>query len=335
MKKIVLTIIACIAIFAELPSRAEETYVLPDNFTILDEVLQVESALELKEYSVTYRNLQENYGPKDFSTCELFSCEEEISVDNPMENYVSYVYTNGSRLIMPNAVSLIYGNTEREKYEQLIVFFRNTSYPEVTGNLSFQNRDVAIEFCIKTLGRLGIDNLCVDKVIPLSSELISDQTEKMLSYYGSNALQYFNDVDINNEAYYISFRYLFGEVEMLGEPQAEFIITANGISSLKLYHILETIDDSVSRSGLYPVEKVLRHFAEEHYQQRSELDLYTITDVKCVYYPLYDSKQPSSSVRYIPCWKVSAICEYHFGNRKKTVNVSGLYSMKDGTQYVE
>lgn len=335
MKKVVLVIVILgIAISAATYSTAEELFDLPDNFSILDGAIDKLNYFDLKEYSVTYRNIQEYYEPEDFSACAVLSAEEYPSDYNRMENYISYVFTNGCRLIMPNAVTLIYGDADREKYEQLIYYFENTNYPNEKKDLSFQKLDDAIAFCIERLNRLGITNLSVDKAVTLSSEVINKQTISMLSFYGSDTVQYFHNTDEDNEAYYISFRYYFDGVEMIGEPQAEFVITSDGISSLKLYHIFENIYDDGQIGSYYPVEKVLSHFAEEHSQQKSELDLYTITDVECIYYPLYENKY-SLSVRYVPCWLISGTCEYLFGNRSKEVDVRSLYNIEDGTQYVE
>lgn len=335
MKKIVLTIMVCIAIFTGLPSLAETAYELPNNFTILSEALQMDCIYGLEEYTVTHRNLQENYGPEDFTNSEVQSCEKLDSTYNSIENYVSYVYTNGSRLILPNTVSLIYGNTDREKYEQLILFFNNTNYPDTPNNLSFQTRDDAITFCTNILGKLGIEDLSVDRVIALDVETICNQTETMLSFYRSDKLQYFHNVDISDEAYYIAFRHFWDGVGMIGDPQAEFIINSNGICSLKLYHIVETVCESALVSDIYPIEKALQLFVDQHSQQKSDLDLYTITNVRSVYYPIYDDKLYPPAVRYVPCWYISGTCEYHFGNKVKKVDVSCLYSMKDGTHYIE
>lgn len=334
MKKMVSAILIAITLITSIQSNAEVLFDLPDNFSIAEGAITKTNYVDLKEYFVTYRNLQDYYEPENFSTCSILSTDKYSADNNQMENYIGYVFSNGHRLIMPNAVTLIYGDENREKYEQLIYYFENTSYPNENMDLSFQKLDDAVAACIDKLDTLGINNLFVDKAISFSLDMIDEQTINMLAYYKSDTIKYFHNATKGDEAYYISFRYYIDGVQLIGEPQAEFVVTANGICSIKLYRIFDNVYNESPISSCIPMTMALAHFVDGHHRQMSELDLYTIKHVECTYYPIYEQKN-SLAVRYVPCWLILGTCKYHFGNRSKEVPVRGLYSVKDGTQYDE
>lgn len=314
---------------------ALDFYRIPDNFSILDNSIRIENLNDMEEYSITYRNLQEYYGPENFSSSAVQKIEDIKSEYSPNENYIRYIYSDGYNLIIPNAVSLLYGNSDYEKYEQLIYYFEDTEYPNNFDEPLFMSKEKAIDLCLEKLKELSINNLIPDRVLPLTHSVISDCTSKMLTYYSSDLIQYFHNIDESTEAYYISFQYDFCQTTVVGAKQAEFIVTCNGICMLKLYHITEQVQADRVINAHCSIEDALNKFIVENSQQKSDFDSYIIYNISIDYYPEYNGNSSSLSARLIPCWNIQSKCRMKFSGKTKEINISQLYSMEDGKCYYD
>ena len=289
-------------------------------------------------YDVTYRNLHKAYKPETFNSSGVKSREYQRLDGRETEDWINYLYEDGAELCIPTGLSLMYGDTRREQYSQVLTYLR--SEPEAAECVEIEgfSLEEAQKKADAFIAGLGIEYLEPDTAVSLSHDYLDKITGDMReAYVGMDKVRYFDTFTTDIDAYYLTYRQVLNGIKTAGDPQAAVVITRDGIAYLEMAFVIDGINDKQPVS-----EGLTRQAAADLCAERcrKEFSLLPgninisneIAEISVVnYFAFNESGEDEYRASLFPCWFLKGTQTFFKdGEAAGRKHIRDLYRIQDG-----
>ncbi len=299
---------------AMIPSAgAEDILQVPGN----GNVILMENAIidgsydKLCEYDSTFRNLLDYYPPEVFSGVPAVSRDYYRSEDSILDDMCTWRFGNGCELSC-DRISLTYGNADRERYSQLLVYLDNANIKAEAGEPDGFSLEDAVSQSDALFRELKIENLVPDQATALPCEYIRELTGDMIRFYGeAPKLDVFRSFGEDISAWYLTFRQEINGLRSMEEPQVSLVVTKNGIALLTITTIIDRVENVVQTGAESVWQDALDMFTAFHggrtFEEYSEK--FEIEGIRIGYDTGSVDVGGNGEIRgkLFPCWRVDAL----------------------------